>query len=80
MGLEEFNQPDEDDLLRSAESFKEIDDEVEVMYDELVAESDDAIKFKFGNDMHWIPKSQMRTGDGKSIFIPSWMAFEKELN
>lgn len=79
MGLEEFNQIEDDGLQSMAHSTEEMNDEVEIMYDELVTQTPDAIRFKFGDELHWIPKSQMRAGDGKSIYIPSWLAFEKEL-
>lgn len=79
MGLEEFNPIDDDDMERTARTTEEMHDEIEVMYDSFVKKTPDAYLLKFDDKDIWLPKSQVRIGDGKSIFIPNWLAFEKEL-
>ena len=54
-------------------------------YGALLMESERAIKVDFGDEIHWLPKSQIKfeedckTDDGVRLEIPEWLAKEKGL-
>jgi hypothetical protein len=83
-GLERHRHPTQDHPhpgpLPSRERGKPRD-EVEVYFD-LVGETDKAIKVSDGVSVLWLPKSQIRVEkrkDGVVVWMPEWLAKEKEI-
>lgn len=59
------------------------DEEVDIVYDELITSTEKAMLYRIDNLKVWIPKSQIlhstyQSGSG-TLTIPEWLAIEKEL-
>ena len=52
---------------------------VEVFYDEVVKETDLARYYRIGDELIWLPKSQVVETEPFTIEIPYWLAYEKGL-
>lgn len=50
-------------------------DDVDLVFDEIVKETELAIKFKFDKKEVWLPKSEIRVyPKTKKIYLPEWLA------
>jgi len=83
MGWDDFDAHDAWDT----DFGNDIQNEVEIDFDEVKATTDKAILVRVGREDHWIPKSQIgeltrsksRFASGGSLTIPEWLAEEKGL-
>ena len=53
---------------------------VAVRYEYIEHETDDAILFEMGGGQVWIPRSQIEITEDERIWIPKWLAKEKDLH
>jgi len=52
---------------------------LDIVYDDLVYETDKAYLLRFDDRDVWIPKSQVQDIDDEYITLPLWLIEEKEL-
>lgn len=53
---------------------------VQIPYDQLVAHSESAALFQFGDQQEWIPNSLISDDEDGYIEVPEWIAIEKGLD
>ncbi len=54
-------------------------DFVAVKYEDIEHETDQAVLFEMGGGRVWLPKSQIETIEDEHVWIPKWLAKEKDL-
>lgn len=52
---------------------------LDIVYDDLVYETDKAYLLRFDDKDVWIPKSQVQDIDDEYVTLPLWLIEEKEL-